>query len=513
MKKYLKYLCLFVLFCLVCLGNLQNLCRVYPTFGSDSQTLLLWEYTAKIGMLPYRDIFYPYGMLNYYMTQNIYFFIGYFLIAPILFFIIFLALKRLFNNNLYAFTAIVFIYFFIIRITGFETFTRYGILIAYAIAIAFYYSSNEKHSKKILLLLGLTAGLIFPFIVDVGFYAPVLFVLFSLSNIFFKFDLKKTKDQMGVVLKEILFFLFGFCIGIIPFAVYLSVTRSIIPFFAYLRNLHDIALYAKTPFIHSLSSPDNLFVLIVLIIGISYLSILFILKKQKATFKNYFQIGMIIILILLEQKSIIRSIDTQLTFIGFLLLLSLFADVKIYFEKLHIQKSYIYLYFIAILTITLFHLGLRPIDTSIDNFPSIKNEMQAVGSFYNKTCVNNNVQFLVAKNNRYLEIEKRVKIIPQFKGKVFVFPGDPIFYILFNQRPPFYPSIYEATPLYAQKTLLQYIKDNNIQVIIYNSNIKSIQDGVPDTLRGKLVYQFIRENYHVVDSQDGFLILVKTKKK
>jgi hypothetical protein len=494
-------------------GEFTKSLQYLPNIWIYSQTLLLWEYTAKIGMLPFRDIFYPYGLLSYYQTQNIFFVVGYLLIAPLLFFIIFLAFKRLFANYFYAFIAISFFYFFIISITGFETFTRYGILIAFAIALAIYYVSSKIHSKKWLTILGLSAGLLFSFIVDVGFYAPVLFVLFSLSNSLIKYEHNNPANQAAKVLKEILYFIIGFCVGLIPFIFYLSVTRSFFPFFSYLKNLHDIALYAKTPFIHSVSSIDNLFVLILLLMGISYLSFIFIWKKQRATFNNFFQLGVVFTLILLEQKSIIRSIDTQLTFIGFLLFLTLFADLKHYFEKCKFHQVAIFLYFIAILSIILFSLGLRPLSTFSDNYPSIKKNVLALNNFTNQVCITNNVQYLLTKDKRYMQIEKKIRSILQFNGKIFVFPGDPLFYILFNQRPPFYPSIYEATPVYAQKEFIAYIKENKIQIIIYNTNIKSIQDGVPDILRGRVVYQFIRANYHVVDSQGGFLILEKNSKK
>jgi hypothetical protein len=45
----------------------------------------------------------------------------------------------------------------------------------------------------------------------------------------------------------------------------------------------------------------------------------------------------------------------------------------------------------------------------------------------------------------------------EYKPSYFSFPGDPIFYILFNQKPPYYPTIYEATPIYAQKKLIKFI--------------------------------------------------------
>ncbi len=82
-----------------------------------------------------------------------------------------------------------------------------------------------------------------------------------------------------------------------------------------------------------------------------------------------------------------------------------------------------------------------------------------------------------------------------------------IFYILFNQIPPYYPSIYEATPVYAQDKQIKYIKENKVNFVILNTKSTAIQDGVPDKVRARKLYGFIKKNYTPFKKIEYFQIL------
>ena len=123
------------------------------------------------------------------------------------------------------------------------------------------------------------------------------------------------------------------------------------------------------------------------------------------------------------------------------------------------------------------------------------------------------MKFTISKNKELLGIKKELYNIKGFNGKVFTFPGEPIFYIMLGQKPPYYPTIYEATPIRAQKELITYIQKENIDVILYNVKTKSIQDEVPDTVRGRLLYEYIRSNYSVERKVGNYLILDRKNKK
>ena len=117
---------------------------------------------------------------------------------------------------------------------------------------------------------GIFTGLLFPLINDFGLYVPVLFGLFAIGNTLIKLQSHLKLNNGIILLKEIGLFLFGYVIGLIPFAIYLLVTGSFSWFLFYLQNLRDIALFAKTPFFHAISSIDNIFTLGLLVVTIFF---------------------------------------------------------------------------------------------------------------------------------------------------------------------------------------------------------------------------------------------------
>lgn len=512
-KKLLKYLSLGILFSVMSFGNLENLCRIYPTTGSDNQALLLWKYSASIGLLPFKDIFYPYGILSYYSGQNVIFAFIYFLITPILFLSIFFTLQKIFKDKLLTVASFVFFFLFIIIITGFETFTRYGSITTLSILFAYIFYSNKNKSQKIIFAIGVLSGIIMMLVNDTGVYALVIFVMFSISNILLKSKFRLQISQLVSSLKELIFFIFGYSLGLLPFLVYLVFTQSLSGFTSYLLSIGELAQFAKTPFFHSILTVDNLFTLTILIIAIIHICYKFFFGDKKASFVIYLQIGFIFVLLLLEQKSIIRSIDIQLTFIGFLLIFTLFYELQLSLRKYGVSKFIVFIYFINMSIITVFIIGLHSGDKFINQYPIPSRVISALKIFKNKSCVEDNMKIILSKNKELLEIKKEVDIKKNFNKKVFTFPGEPIFYIMFRQKPPFYPTIYEATPLKAQRKLIEYIKKENIGVILYNVGTKSIQDEVPDTVRGRLLYEYIRSNYSVKEKIGNYLIFdIKNKK-
>lgn len=506
MKKQIFFLILlFLLFCIFSLSDINNFCRIYPTLGADNESLLLWKYTAGMGVQPYKDIFYPYGLLTYYRDQNFFLTFFYFLLAPVLFVSIFLGLKRIFQDKLFlSLTTIIFL-IFISTITGFETFTRYGPLAAAAIIFSYIFYENIRVSKKTLLVSGALIGLLFAFMNDFGFYTPVLFIGLVFVDKLIKSRFRLSRSIAKQFLGDITVFLFGYLVGLLPFLVYLLLANSFSGFLLYLQNLRDIAQFAKTPFFHSIGSIDNIFTIGILISTIFFLSFTLFFNK-KISFNTYVQIGLTIVLLLLEQKSIIRSIDTQISFIALLLFFCLFYEIYQIMRTHKIRKSIIVIYFINISITIIFLIGLHPVNSQIQTFSRPNDILSAVTTFKNKSCIDQNINYLTSNNNQLLQVKDRVTRIEGFNGKIFTFPGEPIFYILFNQIPPYYPTIYEATPPYAQRQLINYIEDQHINFIIYNEKIKSIHDEVPDTVRGRLLYQYIMTHFSLYEKVDNYQI-------
>jgi hypothetical protein len=153
-----------------------------------------------------------------------------------------------------------------------------------------------------------------------------------------------------------------------------------------------------------------------------------------------------------------------------------------------------------------FIFGLSPV-TQTNPFIRVNDVITAVTLVSKKSCVDRNMEHILSSNPQIMQVKKQVEKIEGFNGKVFTFPGEPIFYVLFKQTPPFYPTIYEATPLYAQKMLIQYIENNDINIILYNTKTNSIQDEVPDKIRGRLLDEYIQANFSYYEKVGDYLIL------
>jgi hypothetical protein len=510
-NKILFYTIFFIICFILCLPNIANICRIFPSLGFDNQALLYWKYAASTGIQPYKDIFYPYGLLSYFNGQNSIFTITYLFIAPLSLFGIYFVFKNVFKNTIYSLTAWVFFYLFILLITGFDNFSRYGSLTCMALFQVFLFANPKWASKKYVISYGLLTGFLFPLINDIGFYIPVIFILMSLTH-----TILVNKNTMYRIIQktaqDTAIFLIGFLVGCIPFIVYLLYTNALLDFLNSLLLLRSIAEFAKTPFFHSIFSANNLFVLLLLFSTITYFCIKVFLKSGKVTQNTYLQVILVYLLILLEQKNIIRSVDTQITFIGFLLFCSLFYDLATVFKRNSVSKYQQIAYFINLAIIILFVIGLRQMEGSIPLSDLPKQVYLAYTTISTNNCVSLNLEHYKKENQDRITVINQLKTYPDFNGKVYSFPGEPVFYVLLHQKPPYYPSLYEATPLSSQRKLITYLENDDIKYVIYNTKVQAIQDGVPDVLRGRLLYNYIHAHYNVIDEKKGYRILKKMNK-
>lgn len=505
-KKYGKVFLFFIILCFLSAGSLENLCKVYVPLNFDNQVLLTWEYSASLHILPYRDIFYPYGFLNYFKSQNMLFSILNFFLSPLLFTAVFLALKSIFKDRLFSYVSFSLFFLFVLTITGFETFNRYGILVGISLLFTYIYFYGKKFFYKWLFLIGLLIGIVFSFVNDQGLYSFVLFFVFSIIDKL----LKRMEKRFGFyqIVKELVVFLVGFGIGVIPFFAYLAYQYSFFQFFTYLKNLPELSLYAKAPFFHSALSIDNIFTFATLIVAVHFLVYKFLFGDKKITFNTYLQIGLIFILVILEQKSIIRSMNKQLTFIGLLLFISLFFELKVVLQRLKLPNLLIFSFYAGTLFIIFFPIALRS-DHIASQYPSLKQGVKAIQAINSKACLENNKKLF---SKEYIEVKEQIIKYPEFNGMILSFPSDPIFYILFNQTPPRYTNSYDGSSLTAQSDRILYMQKNNIQYVIINTKIIALQDEVPNYIRTPYEFAFILNNFKPYKRINDFLILKKDHK-
>jgi hypothetical protein len=164
------------------------------------------------------------------------------------------------------------------------------------------------------------------------------------------------------------------------------------------------------------------------------------------------------------------------------------------------SRTNIFVYFINLTVIIVFLLGLHTsepvrfvIPCSASDTRSILSQAKDIGSY----------------EDTKKEFEKSFGP----NTKMFSYPGDTIFYVLFNQQMPYYPTIYEASSAEAQNVLVRYIVKNKIDHIIYNYKNTSIQEEVPNYIRATSLHRYILNNFSITKRKDNYLFLQRTSKQ
>lgn len=495
-SKYLEIGIIFVVLSALNLDNLLVTCKIYDNLGFDFQALLTWDYSASLGIVPYKEIFYPYGILAYFKNQSILSHVLFFFITPVLLTSLFIVFKKIWGGRLYACLFLLLLFLFVTRIIGHDGLDRYGIFVTFSLVLGFILYTRKSLTKNTSFIFGVITGIILWLMNDQGIY---VFIVFTVNLFLYPIVLgkqlaeRKSKYYKPAFLKFVIY-LVGITVGTIPLFLYLFKNGAILDFSIFFIRFSDLSLYAKTPFPPYSNTPENIFTFAILIPAIFYLAFRLIFK-EKITLNNYLQINLCFIIIFLEQKSLIRSIDSVITFPSLILLILLVADI---IEKQRLNKKYIYLFLIFTVAMSLFV------------FKNSKN-ISKIYFINSNECINRNLNSLLKDNSEYLVVKNIVSDKFGYKGKIFSYPSDPIFYLLFKQIPPYYSNNYDSSPIYAQKKQIDYIKNNNVKYIIYNLETPSVMDNVPNYIRTSDEFNYILNNFKIKDKVGNFLIFEKNK--
>ncbi|MBI2613664.1 MAG: hypothetical protein HYW62_02740 [Candidatus Levybacteria bacterium] len=482
-------------------------CFNYLNLSFGSQIPLTWDFTSLNNVLPYKDIYFPYGIL-FYFKSNIFLAIINFFLPTILFTGIYVFLKKAFVNKLIAFFAFISFYLFISKFTGIENFSRYGIALIIGVLLSFIFYRSPRLTLKASFFIGILIGGVFSLVNDQGLYILSLFFFLLLITPI----LKRVKLSFNFLISRIVFSFLGFVIGFLPFLIFLISNNAENGFLLFIKHLPDFSLYAKTPFIPFSTTTDNLFTFGSIFIAVVLLSFKIFFSNKRLSLISFMELGLVFILILLEQKNIIRSIDKQITFIAFFLYIIMFNELI----KDKVNATLTVLFYLIISGLIVSGFVLHPF---INYKLGFKRELKSMffqenlGNFLvikNNLCLDDNVNKLIKNKSTGLEkVKMAIEKASKDPVEIFDYLSDPVFYVLFNQKPPYYFTIFEGTPLYAQESNVKYIKENNINYIIYNNDALSIQDGVPDKARTRLLFKYVLDNFMILDKVENFVIYKK----
>lgn len=493
------------------------LCKFFPQDTFDSQLAIFWDYTALHNLIPNKDIMYPYGFLFYYKNTSIFFSLIYISLFPTLAILTLLTFKKIIRNKILIYATFLSFIFFIFKYTGIEVFNRYGLLLGLSVLLSFVYDNYLHIPKRYSFLFGCLIGFVFSILNDVGLYMFSLFLLFSFFTPIFDrgFSIFKARSYCVYQVFTIVFFLSGILVGLIPITLFLIKLENLTIFIENSRYLIDFPIYAKTPFLPSLRSTENIFVFIITIATVFFLSYKRIVLKEKNNFFSYMSIGILISLFLLLQKSVIRSIDTQITFFGFLLYVFLVWET-VGFLKSKIRPIFLHMYYFLALFLILYVIGLRGFSvTSTYFYKPVKLNLttEKIQSFLvhkQTVCFSQNLLFY-RENRTYKDVINFINSNTQGKKPlIFDYLTNPIFYVLRNQKSPFYFEVFASSSRYAQQQIIKEVNELDTDFVILNTNMLRVKDNVPDYARNSVLFKFILNNFSIYERVDNFIILKKT---
>ena len=392
-----------------------------------------------LNLVPYKDFFYPYGLIFYLKAGEVGWYIASLIINISILIIVFVTFRSIFRDKKYVYTFYISFCLFIAIFIDLDTFLRYAPLIVFISITSYYANKNKLVSVKSGLVIGLVLGLFFSFINDLFLYSVGTYAFFL--AIYIILNKKIDKESIRHIAYHLGFLLVGLSIGTLPIAIYLYLNNSIGDYISYYLSLKDIYQLAKVPFPPSLKSVENILIIFSIIFSIFFLFEQVKMKKFNTRF--YFMLALAILILFLEQKNITRSFYTQISFFSFIIFLILLDEFRLRIKN-RIEEKYIFLYILNLM----FMIYLIIIFDR--NFILVKSKN--IFSGWNISyCLNDKINNLDPNELKpYIRVRDYL-INDKPACKIFSFPGDPIFYQLFNQKSPYYPSIYEATPVYAQQ--------------------------------------------------------------
>ncbi len=474
-------------------------CSIFFDLGFDGQHGVLWNYTLASGLLPYRDIFYPYGILSYYSQYNfITNLIPYFLYLAVIHFF-FYFIKKIFLNKIIAiFLGWAFVLFLEVY-TGAYLVNRYGVVLLFGL-FCIDFVLQKKPSLKVFVLFGFINGLMYGLLGDPGIYSGILFTaitIFSSAVLLRKNSIKQVSINC---MKNIIAYSLGFLIGVLPFILYLIFTDSVSAYITFLRDISYLLPAWKTPLTPFLNSPDNIFTFFIFYISSLYISIKLVTKK-KLTATDSYQIVLLVFILLLEQKSLIKSIDRQITFVSFFLSLILVSELLTELKKNAIlwYYRYVYLFLFLFFILVIYPFAKRPFLQ--------KQEFNFFNENLNKVseCIEANKESITKSTGAYSN-ERLLSFISSQKS-FYSFPGEPVWYVLGGVMPPKYVDTYVSSYKDIEEYRLEYLKNQKPEYLLYNFARFAFIDGVPDYMRVPNELKFLLTHYIPLHKEEETLVM------
>ncbi len=511
MKRLLKHfdlIIVFVILFLVFLPRSINFCEEFNEANFDTQNLLVWSLSERLGVIPIKDTFYPYGLIFWYANSiNIVYFI-YILIAPSIYSIIYLMYKKLFIKFGYI-HILLYLLFFIIStglVPRIHPIDRYLFPLAFSSIILFII--RKYKGRLAYLITGLMSGLCIFYDIGSGVILSILSILSLIYIEYFDFLKYQKKADIRKICRNFIFYIVGIIIGITPYFIFIFKNDLFLQLLRFIKDIVSGSSYVKSPFL--VLRKYNMFIFSTIFIQSIYLINAFNNKfKKYSEYFYYYLFSNYVISILLLQKHFLRQIWVVLMIYSIHAVILMFYPILIT-KYATVKNRFIYyvgiLCFMSIFIVT-FAIEIKP-QNYIKDFNNGINIINENNFIYRRICSLD--KFIQNDSVGNLSYYKVIEYLNHFypNENIFSYPYDPIFYILSRKTTSPYLNVYEGSPKYAQKENIKFINDYNVKLVIYNIN-SEIVDHIPEYARAYDLTKYILLNYKPVKIIDNFIILGK----
>lgn len=477
-KSSFRYISIFIGFLLVPFCALRPTWHAVPfppvPFNLDTTNLFVWSFLRDKGYIPFKDIWYPYG-LQYYVNTD----------YP------FGLLLAFLSNALVLYTFYYFATFY-----ARQNLTKLALIITFSSVLLFTFDVgiNFRYGMSVAILL-------WHIICSHrnSFAHQFLLLLVNIYSIFFEAN----QFLYGVLSFYIVHFVTHFRGGgSIPaslrifsvdlFSIVISIFilisllgEHIVHVYEFYLDLPRLAIYATIPitFKWLLYSVGSNFLVTFLILGASLAAIyaVFFRKDNAILYESY--IGMWLLLLIIFPKELVRpDLSYQLNFIFvFAIALSISNIIQT-----KITAKVIVL--LVVLSIFLCSTSIyRSYMNATQNFLTLVNYDKLVTEYQNSIDRFYDVKKFDERFN-YALFEEKFN-----SNSIYVLGDNAHIYIGLKAKIPPYMSIYNTSTRFAQRQIIEWLKSNNIQYILVEKRLDF--DYVPDVIRIPELYAYLVNNY------------------
>ncbi len=510
LKNNFDIVLIYILTFLIFLPRSINFCEEFKSVNFDTQNLFLWSFSHELGAVPIKDTYFPYGIIFYGVNYIKYLFLLYINIAPIIFSSIYIIFIKIFGRSGFISKYLFIIYFFISTSLEprIQPIDRYFSLFAISFIL---FTVNEKYKNKIFKysIFGAINGIFMFYDPGMGMIALLLsFASIAFFNFYDIVKIRNKRTSFAIESRNLLYYSGGFLFGLIPYIIYLYKNDISFEFFRFIKDIESASSFVKSPVLVL----RKYHMLIFSVIFIESLYFIYAIENKFKRYSKqfyYYLFSNYIISLLLLQKHFLRQMQNIMMIYSFNGIILLLYPVYSLFKNDMKKKIYFCtgIFVISLLFVISFAVQVEP-------YKYLTDAKSAIISVFDINYTEKRMCHLedidknnITANNSYFKVSDYIR--SEYKvSRVFSYPYDLIFYPILKQKPPPYPNVYEGSPIYAQDENINYIKNRNIDTIIYNLNDEAV-DFIPEYIRTPKLNKYILLYFTPVKIIDNFVIMRK----